>query len=83
MRRGGNQVFASPGEALQHFGVKGMHWGVRKAEGSSGLVGNLEVPRGSLGHGLPSMELTGNDLTVDRSKGYAEFRPAGFPANAS
>jgi hypothetical protein len=24
------QQFASPEEALQHFGVKGMHWGVRK-----------------------------------------------------
>ena len=24
------QSFASPQEAMQHFGVKGMHWGVRK-----------------------------------------------------
>lgn len=35
MQRGGNQVFASPGEALQHFGVKGMRWGVRKEETTS------------------------------------------------
>ena len=25
-------VFASPGEALEHYGVKGMRWGVRKKE---------------------------------------------------
>lgn len=29
MIQGGNQEFASPEEALQHFGVKGMRWGVR------------------------------------------------------
>jgi ribosomal protein S18 acetylase RimI-like enzyme len=28
--RGSNQQFASPEEALIHFGVKGMKWGVRK-----------------------------------------------------
>ncbi len=27
---GENQQFASPGEALEHFGVKGMKWGVRR-----------------------------------------------------
>jgi ribosomal protein S18 acetylase RimI-like enzyme len=27
---GENQQFASPEEALVHFGIKGMHWGVRK-----------------------------------------------------
>src|SRR3954469_18901684 len=85
MQRGGNQIFASPEEALKHHGVKGMRWGVRKAEASSArLTGNLVAPSSSgstMGHGLASMELTGNDLTVDRSKGYAEFRPAGFPAN--
>lgn len=26
----GHQQFASPGEALEHYGVKGMRWGVRK-----------------------------------------------------
>lgn len=86
MKRGGNQMFASPGEALQHFGVKGMRWGVRKQDESlSRLAGNLVAPHGpsTMDHGLASMKLTGNDLTVDRSKGYAEFRPAGFPANAA
>jgi hypothetical protein len=29
------QRFASPEEALEHFGVKGMHWGVRKVESVS------------------------------------------------
>lgn len=29
---GMNQQFASPEEALAHFGVKGMRWGVRKAQ---------------------------------------------------
>lgn len=30
MIQGGNQQFASPEEALEHFGTKGMKWGVRK-----------------------------------------------------
>lgn len=30
MHQGGKQQFASPEEALQHYGVKGMRWGVRK-----------------------------------------------------
>ena len=35
------QQFASPGEALEHHGVKGMKWGVRKDEqtGSKGVAG--------------------------------------------
>lgn len=31
-----DQPFATPGEALEHFGVKGMKWGVRKADDSMG-----------------------------------------------
>jgi len=31
-----HQKFASPGEALEHVGVKGMRWGVRKARDTSG-----------------------------------------------
>lgn len=30
------QTFASPEEALAHFGVKGMHWGIRKKEDAAG-----------------------------------------------
>jgi hypothetical protein len=33
---GGTQEFASPEEALAHYGVKGMHWGERKEEETSG-----------------------------------------------
>lgn len=29
---GESQTFASPGEAFEHFGVKGMRWGVRNTE---------------------------------------------------
>lgn len=37
---GESQQFASPEEALEHFGVKGMHWGVRKerAKNLRGLI---------------------------------------------
>lgn len=31
------QEFASPGEALAHFGVKGMRWGVRNVDGPEGV----------------------------------------------
>jgi hypothetical protein len=34
---GENQAFASPEEALAHFGVKGMKWGVRKDDGLPGV----------------------------------------------
>jgi hypothetical protein len=34
------QEFSSPEEAIQHYGVKGMHWGVRKESGSGGGHGN-------------------------------------------
>jgi len=83
MKRGGNQAFASPEAALQHYGVKGMRWGVRKEDSPSGLVGNLVAPKSSMSHGLAEMELMGNDLTVDHSRGYAVFRPPDFPANPS
>jgi hypothetical protein len=81
MKRGGNQQFASPGEALKHYGVKGMRWGVRKSDPPGGLSGNLTVPKSTMSHGLAGMELSGNDLKVDRSKGYAVFKAADFPAN--
>lgn len=37
------QPFASPEEALEHFGVKGMHWGVRK-ERAANLTGYVKEP---------------------------------------
>lgn len=53
-----NQQFASPEEALAHFGVKGMHWGVRKKVEpvdhqlrSGGAVvrkdGSIDIPPGA------------------------------------
>lgn len=83
---GSNQKFASPEEAcesLQHHGVKGMRWGVRKDDTGSGRVaGNLQVQANGLGHGVPGLELTGKEtLTVKRRKGYTEFFPEGYPAN--
>lgn len=38
-----NQEFASPQEALAHYGVKGMHWGIRRDGPSSGAVSNLNI----------------------------------------
>ena len=39
------QPFASPGEALKHFGVKGMRWGVRKQRKSTPeLSGYIKEP---------------------------------------
>lgn len=32
-----NQIFENPEEALAHYGVKGMRWGVRKDEALSGV----------------------------------------------
>lgn len=37
---GESQQFASPEEALAHFGVKGMKWGVRKEEDTGGQGGS-------------------------------------------
>lgn len=34
---GETQAFASPEEALAHFGVKGMKWGVRNVDGPAGV----------------------------------------------
>lgn len=34
-----NQIFASPSEALEHHGVKGMKWGVRKERETSSRAG--------------------------------------------
>jgi hypothetical protein len=81
---GSNQKFASPEEALkslQHHGVKGMRWGVRKERDTSAVSGSLKAADG-LGHGVAQLELTGKDtLTVNHRKGYTEFRPKGYPAN--
>jgi RimJ/RimL family protein N-acetyltransferase len=41
---GGNQTFASPEEALEHFGVKGMRWGVRKERKARPISGPIKKP---------------------------------------
>lgn len=37
-----NQTFATPQEALAHYGVKGMKWGVRNEDASTGKVGGAK-----------------------------------------
>lgn len=44
------QQFATPQEALAHFGVKGMKWGVRKSDSGGGSGGGGE--RGKIRRGL-------------------------------
>lgn len=78
------QPFASPGEALEHFGVKGMRWGVRKESSSSNLTSNASFTGGGLGHGQSVLELHDpSSLTIDRSKGYADIRRVEGFANPS
>lgn len=50
MRLGDAQQFASPQATIEHYGVKGMKWGVRKertpvplAVRSPGLTGTFEL----------------------------------------
>jgi RimJ/RimL family protein N-acetyltransferase len=57
MSLGGEQAFSSPGEALEHFGVKGMHWGVRK-ERAAGLQDLTK------GHPITQKTKNGDQLTL-------------------
>lgn len=82
---GESQQFASPGEALEHFGVKGMRWGVRNDQPSSArLSAQASFAGGGMGHGNPNFELHDpGSLSVTTSKGYADIRPVGGFANSS
>lgn len=75
------QPFASPEEALQHFGVKGMRWGVRKEEPtlSQKVSAQAIFSGGGMGHGNPNFELHDpSSLSVSITKGgYADIRPIG------
>ena len=79
------QSFTSPEEALAHFGIKGMHWGVRKEEASSPRpLGQTPLSVGGLGHGNANFELHDpSSLSVSTTKGYADIRPVDGFANAS
>lgn len=52
------QPFASPGEALSHYGVKGMRWGVRKEEETSSRDG-AKPEAGSFRVAKPSTAIPG------------------------
>lgn len=79
------QPFASPGEALAHYGIKGMRWGVRKEEETADrLSAQASFAGGGLGHGNPKFELHDpSSLAINTAKGYADIRPVGGFANPS
>lgn len=82
------QPFASPEEALAHFGIKGMRWGVRKERDTIGDFSNWGKPythADGIGHGSKDFELTKvNKLRVDHSNGFAEVVPTyGFKTTKS
>jgi predicted GNAT family acetyltransferase len=76
---GGNQEFASPEEVLEHFGVKGMRWGVRKEDKPAPVVlGPVKEPIVRKTKNGDTFTLTPNPPNVlDKnlakvSKGYRE-----------
>lgn len=58
MIAGGNQEFASPEEALAHFGIKGMRWGVRKDDTRS------SVPSGPIKEPIVRTTKNGDTFTL-------------------
>lgn len=52
-----NQTFATPGEALIHFGVKGMKWGVRKADSTAGMSEGAAIAISALIVGIRIMQV--------------------------
>jgi hypothetical protein len=88
MKLGETQPFASPEEALsylQHHGVKGMRWGVRKdSKPVADVSAKASFSSEGLGHGNALFELHDpSSLKVTTTKGYADVRPVGGFANAS
>jgi hypothetical protein len=75
---GENQQFASPGEALIHFGVKGMRWGVRKEKDPS--FGEPYSSENGNGHGSKKFELKDQtQLRASNTQGFIDVRPkSGF-----
>lgn len=79
------QQFDTPADALLHFGIKGMRWGVRKAPERSGKAyGKPYSPTNGMGHGSKYAELKKPErLVVDSSRGFDDIRPAkGFEGPA-
>lgn len=62
----GKQPFASPQEALAHYGVKGMHWGVRKKEDASAESGGGPKKKEST---------TNSDAVLDEYKALTKAQP--------
>lgn len=72
------QEFATPGDALAHFGIKGMRWGVRNDAPAVPVSGAARQYKSSdgIGHGSNQFELRRpKTLTVDHSKGFADVTP--------
>lgn len=71
------QNFASPKEALAHYGTKGMRWGIRKAREGTSTDASGKIEKHGLGNGYKELELKKqNKLSVDTSRGYLEAKPA-------
>lgn len=75
-----HQQFASPEEALAHFGIKGMRWGVRKERGKAFVeaqtFGEPYSHASGLGHGSKVYDLKNPDkLRVKEQNGIIDVRP--------
>lgn len=81
MRLGANQKFATPEEALRHYGVKGMKWGVRKRRESSPrepTASEKYLAENDLGRPFRGENYAlkkPQSLRVDTSRGYTDITP--------
>lgn len=81
MKLGETQPFASPEEALAHFGVKGMRWGHRKKRETSerkASSGEVYLKTNDMGHndeGGKYRLKKPESLQVDTSRGFAVISP--------
>jgi len=54
---------------LEHFGIKGMHWGQRKAEGSAG--GGAPKPKKTF-RGTTVEKMNGREIRIEKDKFYED-----------